>query len=317
MPRPARQRPNHPLTRAYLAAHRNAWSEHHAEDRTSILNRYVVWLRARDLELVDVDPVTVSDYLAERRSQVAKATLVKCQQALVGLYRWLDAEEELPGRDPCRSLASLGEAKPDPQRTPVLTLAEYERLLASFGRRSVIECRDAAICSLMFRCGFRRSEVVRTDRNRLDLDRQVLQVWNAKSERWDDAFLAAETCVLLERYLRRRGDDALAALFVGTRGTVAPDGRMTVDAVASMLDRRARDLAMPIVAAAHSFRRGMVVAGKANGYSDTALQEMGRWDDPRMVGRYMASARRDLARAEFHRLDPTARGGRVRRRRAS
>ena len=72
----------------------------------------------------------------------------------------------------------------DPRRTPHVTEADYAVLMASFDRRRLLDVRNAAICSLMYRGGARGVEVVRADRDRLDLDDARLEVIG-KSGDWE------------------------------------------------------------------------------------------------------------------------------------
>jgi site-specific recombinase XerD len=297
-------KPTHKLVRDFLASHRLDWSDHHREVGVGVLNRWCRWLAAHDVELVDVSKADCVEYIAERREAVAVSTATKDYQFLRWLYAWLDDEGELPGRDPMRGVKGLGTPPHDPTRTPHITAETYETLMASFDKRLTLDCRNAAIVSLLYRSGARGIEVCRADLERLDVDRQTLQVIG-KNGQWGTLHLAAETCRLLERYLRRRGDDRSPALFVGTTGTKSADGRLTQRAIAEMLDRRARKLGLHLPV--HAFRRAMAIDAKRRGLNDTTVQHIGRWADPRMVARYQRNAQAELAAAEFHAADPTAR----------
>lgn len=297
-------KPTHPLVRDFLAAHRLAWSNHHRENAVSVLNRWHRWCRTRDLELVEATMAELTEYLAERRAGVATSTATKDYQFLRWLYAWLHEEGELPGRDPMARVKGPGAPAHDPERTPHIAPETYERLMASFDKRKVLDCRNAAICSLMYYSGLRGIEVARANLDRLDLDTQTLQVW-AKSQRWETVQLAHETCRLLERYLRRRGEDRSPALFVGSAGTAAGDGRLTQRAIAEMLERRGQRLGLHLPV--HAFRRAFAIDAKRRGLNDTTVQHLGRWKDGRMVARYQRNAQAELAAAEFHAADPTAR----------
>ena len=58
----------------------------------------------------------------------------------------------------------------------------------------------------------------------------------------------------------------------------------------------------------------MAINAKAAGMNDTTVQHVGRWRDARMVARYQRNAQAELARTEFHQLDPTARRTTIKRR---
>ena len=297
-------KPTHRLVRDFIATHRLDWSDHHRECAVSVLNRWHAWCRAHDVELVDATKAECTEYIAERRAKVAISTATKDYQFLLWLYAWLDEEGELDGRSPMRGVKGLGQPPHDPTRTPHIEPETYDKLMASFDKRKQLDCRNAAIVSLLYRSGARGVEVCRADLDRLDLDTATLQVIG-KSGKWDTLHLSAETCRLLERYLRRRGEDRSPALFVGTTGTKSPDGRLTQRAIAEMLDRRARKLNLHLPV--HAFRRAMAIDAKRRGLNDTTVQHIGRWADGRMVARYQRNAQAELAAAEFHAADPTAR----------
>jgi site-specific recombinase XerD len=307
MANPARRaRPAHPLIGELIQAHRQRWTDAYQQNALSVLNRFHVWLTARDVELTQAQAADLNDYLDARRTAgITAGTVVKDHQFLTHLYGWLHAESELPGRNPMQRVARpKGANRVDPARIGYVVKADYQRLMDGFDMRRTLQCRDAAVCSLMYWSGVRRSEVVRIDRDRLDLDGGTLQVIGKNGE-WDTVVLLEETITLISRYLRRRGPDQLAPLFVGTTGTTSHDGRMRPDAVSSMLQRRCAKLGINVTA--HQFRRAMAINGKARGMNDSTMQHIGRWRDGRMVARYQRSAQAELSESEYRAGDPTAR----------
>lgn len=297
-------KPTHPLVRDYLATHRLDWSDHHREVGVSVLNRWTRWCTTNDVEVTAATIDDCTGYLAARYAAVAPSTAMKDYQFLRWFYAWCHDESELDGRDPMRLVKGPGQPAHDPRRTPHITPDVYDRLMGSFAGTKALDCRNAAICSLMYRSGARGVEVTRADRDRYDRDAQTITVVG-KSQRWETIHLSAETVRLIDRSLRRRGHDTSPALFVGTTATRAGDGRLTQAAIAEMLERRAKALGLHLPV--HAFRRAFAINAKAAGLNDTSVQHLGRWRDPRMVARYQRNAQADLAAAEFHRLDPTAR----------
>lgn len=305
-------KPNHPLTRDFVASHRLDWTDQHRRNATSALNRWVRWLEANGTEIPAADKDHCATYLGERAAIVGKSTLLKDYQFMKWLYAWLDEEGELDGRNPMARMKGPGQPPHDPRRTPHITEEAYEKLMASFDRRKTLDCRNAAICSMMYRSGARGIEVCRADLDRLDIDNATLEVLG-KSGQWETLELAAETCRLLERYLRRRRGDPSPALFVGSRATSSGQGRLKPGAIAEMLERRGKRLGLHLPV--HAFRRGMAINAKRLGMNDTTVQHIGRWRDSRMVARYQRGAQAELAAAEFHAKDPTARRANTTRRR--
>ena len=307
MGNPARRaKPAHPLIGDLIQAHRQCWTDAYQQNALSILNRYHAWLITRRVELVDVTPTDLNDYLDHRRAEgITASTLVKDHQFLARLYGWLHVESELPGRNPMARVARpKGADRVDPARIRYVSEKDYHRLLDSFDMRLTLDCRNAAICSMLFWSGVRPSEVVRMDLDRLDLDRGRIQVIG-KNDEWGTVVLLDETVTLLRRYLRRRGPDHFDPLFIGTLVTASHDGRLRPDAICSMLERRCAKIGLNLTA--RQFRRAMAIHAKARDVNDTTVQHIGRWKDPRMVQRYQRAAQTELSEAEYRAADPTSR----------
>jgi site-specific recombinase XerD len=303
-------KPNHPLVRDFLANHRLDWSDHHRQVGTSVLNMFTTWLDTQGVELEEASKAECTEYMAIRKQAVAISTATKDYQFLRWFFEWREEEDGV--RNPMRGVKGHGKVTSDPDRTPHITEETYTKLMATFDKRKTLDCRNAAICSLMYWSGARGSEVCRADLAKLDIDNAVLMIYG-KNKEWAPMHLSAETCRLIERYLRRRGSDRSPALFVGTAGTAAADGRLKSKAVYDMLRRRTAAVGchMPL----HAFRRGMAINAKRRGLNDTTVQHLGRWKDSRMVAHYQRNAQAELAAAEFHAADPTARStGRTGRR---
>lgn len=322
---PGQALPNHPLIRSHLRAHERRWSDANRANALSILNRWQVWLAGRDVALVDASRDDCQEYLNWRCGQVSTSTAHKDFQHLRWFYRFLVTEEEIDTRrahGPMETVKAPKMSEPDPDRIDHVTEDDYARLMSSFSRRSLNDCRDAAICSLMYWTGLRRSEVVRLDRARIDFTTETGQVLG-KNGKWRTFPLMWETVDWLERYLRRRdaanidiGRPDAIALFASISGQGAEHyttGRLRADAISSMLDRRCAKAGITVTA--HQFRRSMAINGKRRGVSDSATMAAAGWSDARMLNRYIREEREQLAVAEFRASDPTrvGRGGRRRR----
>lgn len=306
---------SHPLVASYLRR-RTSWSALYADYACATLNRWCDFLAGRGVDLCAAGGDDCAEYLEARAETVGSTTLHKDYQHLRWLYRWLVAEEEWVdprGRErrfgPMTGIDPPTVADPAPERVGYVTERDFELLLRSFGKRAIVDCRDAAIVSLLYRTGLRRSEVCRLERDRLDLRHGTIEVYT-KRKRWNKVPLAVETIEWVERYLRRRdvdGGDDCAALFVTTtsRGFRHPRPRpLRPDAVSGMLDRRGARVGVDV--AAHEFRRASTANDKRAGMSDSAVCNIKDWADNRMMARYTRAQANDLAIAEFRATDPTA-----------
>ena len=314
------QTATHPLVRSFLS-HRRTWADNHRRNAISILNRWCAWLAARPdgpVELCDATRDDCNDYLRQRELEVSSSTAHKDYQQLVWLYEWLAEDGELPqirkggrwieppARGPMTGVVPPRVAEPLPERVGRVDELDYRRLMASFDKRLLVDCRDAAMLSLMWKSGPRRHEVAGAQYDRLDMAAGSLEILG-KNRKWRKVPLAEETMVWLERYLRKRRDDA-PALFASTRRR-NDDGALSPEGISEMLDRRADKAAVPHLST-HQFRRAAACDLRLRGLPDVDIIKILGWDPMsgmRMLTRYTRADGDDLAVANFHRLDTARR----------
>jgi site-specific recombinase XerD len=320
-------KPTDPLVASFLRRKRR-WSDAYIANAVSQLNRWCAWLAARGVDLCDATGDDCSDYLRERSQVVAGSTVHKDWQMLVWLYTWLAREGELPpvkrrgqlvdqsGRGPMNDIDAPGISDPDPDRVRHISAADYRRLMASFDRTKVLDCRNAAICSLMYWSGCRMSEVARADADRYDASEGCVEIFG-KNGKWRTVTLLEETREWLDRYLRRRDriGDTATALFASTLGghEGTTTGRLRPDAIASMLERRCAKLGIHVTA--HQFRRAFTIDAKRRGVGETEIARQAGWapsTSKLMIPRYTKSDADKLTHEAFRANDPTAVGARRR-----
>jgi integrase len=333
--------PADPLVRSFLKR-RPGWSAGFKSNATSTYNRWAAYLAARGVDdLTEATGDHVADYLTDRQAgttglvnlhgrrvgPVSGTTAHKEWQHLTALYAWLSAEGELPDvkrggtmrpaprLGPCDGVTPPKMAPTDPDRTRHVTEADYRRVMRSFKPNRAIDCRNAAICSVMYRSGLRMSEIVRADLADYD-DRDGTLAVLGKNNTWRVVPLLEETRELIDRYLRRRRHDPSPALFASTLGgTEGPTtGRMRPDAVASMLERRCAKLGIHVTA--HMFRRAAAIDAKRRGVPETEVARALGWSPSSakvMIPRYTRSDADRLTTEAWRDTDPTApRGARAR-----
>jgi integrase len=181
--------------------------------------------------------------------------------------------------------------------------------------------RDAAIISLLWATGLRRSELARLTVEDIDLDAMTLVVQRSKNGRSRRVPFDARAAQHLVRYLGKRssrsgvsetspvggggsnpgpqagnaGYSAFShALWLGIRGPLSSDG------VRQVIERR-RKLA-GVTISAHSFRRGLAARALRNGVSQASLMTLAGWETPSMCHRYVRSVATELATDEYRRL---------------
>jgi len=300
--------PRHPLMREYLFTKRTRWqSDATRTIAVSCLNRWTDWLEAHHTEPDDATAHQCQAYINERVDAVAGSTAHKDWQHLGWFYDWLARFEDRP--DPMRHVDAPRVGEPHPDRVRAVAEADYAKLLRSFDVRTEAGARDAAIVSLLYRSGPRRSEVSRMDRARWNRDAQTIQV-KGKGNLWRTFGVADETALLIERYLRKRGHDDCPALFkVSKWGNASnPDGRLAAQGISQILERACDRLELTGISA-HQFRRASTINDKRNGMSDSDICRQKGWradNGVRMIGRYTKSDAETIAIEAFHATDPTA-----------
>ena len=280
------------------------------------------------VDLTDATGDHCATFLAEREQMVVGSTVHKDWQYLVWLYTWLQREGELPpvrrrgqlvdqpDRGPMHGIKAPINNDPDPDRTRHITSADYRTLMGSFDKRKLLDCRNAAICSLMYWSGVRMSEVGRADLDRYDPGAGSLEVLG-KNRKWRTVWLLEETREWVDRYLRRRRDDPAPALFatgVGHRDATTTD-RLTPAGIGSMLERRCLKLGIQVTA--HQFRRAATISAKRRGVPETEIARQHGWSPTSarlMIPRYTKSDADRLTGEAYRATDPTAIGRRRLRR---
>lgn len=316
------------------------WSAHHRENARSILRRFAAFVAEAHLggpelvspELVDVEAATVRAFFAARAGQAPSAaappvsgtTAHKDYQILSLFYGWASEGGFLPlvrrrvGREivmmeppptgPLHGVAAPKMTEPHPRRIRRLSEADYYRIIAGFDRRRLTDRRDAAICSLMYWSGPRRSEVVRADRANYRRDGGrggALLLVKGKGDKWRIITVLDETRRLIDNYLAERRDDDNTALFASSRGA----GRLRPDAVSAMLDRRCAKLGLDGVAS-HQFRRAATSEAKAREIPETEIARQLGWAPQSaklMIPRYTQADADKLTEDSWRATDPTAR----------
>lgn len=348
------QTPTNPLVADFLRSRRD-WSAHHVENATGILNRFCAWLAATHpgTDLPDVEAEMCDEYLTARAQGttglidgrtgrvldrgVAGATLHKEYQQLCWLYEWMvrkhlvpETEQRVRGggvrylpapvRGPMTDIVAPVVSNPDPRRIRRVTDADYHQLLGFFlakrGRATRIDLRNAAMCSLMYWSGLRRSEVAGCDLANYDRDTGTLAVKGKGSPpKWRTVVLLAETSELIDDYLRARHDDRAVALFASTMGAAEADttGRLRPDAISAVLERACARLGIHV--SAHQFRRSATISSKRRGIAETEIARQLGWSPGAakiMMPRYTEDDATALVVEAYRANDPTLRRRRTR-----
>lgn len=158
-----------------------------------------------------------------------------------------------------------------------LDAERISRLLSSPQISNEIGLRDKAILETLFSTGLRVSELVRLNRDDVDLKRQEFGV-RGKGNKLRVVFLSDTAAEWLGRYLRSR-QDHLKPLFIRYSGAVSTEKggermRLTVRSIQKIVAKYAKRSGLPIKASPHTLRHSFATDLLIAGADLRSVQEM-------------------------------------------
>lgn len=158
-----------------------------------------------------------------------------------------------------------------------LTGEQVDRLLNAPTLSNIDGKRDKAILEVLFSTGLRVSELVKLDRDKIDLERREFGIIG-KGGRARVVFLSARAAEWVKRYLSSRKDD-YNPLFIRHKGKVSlvkngNDMRLTARSVQRMIKKYVRKIKLPVDASPHTIRHSFATDLLIAGADLRSVQEM-------------------------------------------
>jgi len=216
---------------------------------------YLAHLRARDG--VPLKPITQSYHII----------------ALRAFLRYLLVQRDIPTLSPDK----IELPKQRSRSVSFLNPEQMERLLNSPKISTNAGLRDKTILETLFSTGLRVSELVRLNRDQVDLKRQEFGV-RGKGNKLRVVFLSDTATQWIERYLKSR-QDHFKPLFIRYSGNVDAQKsgekmRLTARSIQNIVAKYAKRAGLPIEATPHTLRHSFATDLLIGGADIRSVQEM-------------------------------------------
>jgi len=154
---------------------------------------------------------------------------------------------------------------------------KLERLLSSPDISTKQGLRDKAILETLFSTGLRVAELVKLNRDQVNLERREFGVIG-KGGKGRVVFLSKTAADWLGRYLKERDDD-FQPLFIRYSGKVTPEGngermRLTARSVERIVEKYGRKIRLPFKIGPHCLRHSFATDLLMHGADIRSVQEM-------------------------------------------
>lgn len=245
------------------------------------LSRFVNWMGEegirQDIKDINNDVVRSFRVYLSRQSDGKGGTLSRKTQgyhviALRSFLRWLlknDYEVMSPDK--------IDLPKIQDRQIKFLSGEQVDRLLNAPTMSTIQGKRDKAILELFYSTGLRVSELVKLNRDKVDLNNKEFGVVG-KGGKARVVFLSTRAAMWLEKYLKSR-DDNYKPLFIRHKGKMGPNEtddsmRLSVRSVQRMIKKYVKKINLPVDATPHVLRHSFATDLLMAGADLRSVQEM-------------------------------------------
>jgi integrase/recombinase XerD len=193
--------------------------------------------------------------------------------ALRAFLRYLLVQRDVPTLSPDK----IDLPKQISRSIAFLNSEQMGRLLDSPQISNIINLRDKTILETLFSTGLRVSELVKLNRDQLDLERKEFGV-RGKGNKLRVVFLSDTAAQWIERYLQARKDH-FKPLFIRYSGAVdiqksGENMRLTARSIQKIVEKYAKRAGLPIEVTPHTLRHSFATDLLISGADIRSVQEM-------------------------------------------
>lgn len=245
------------------------------------LNRFCRWLKNKGIRqtLKDINQEVVRQFrvylsqLPDRKGgNLSRKTQGYHVIALRSFLKWL-IKNDYPVMAPDK----IDLPKIEERQVKFLSGEQVDRLLNAPSLSTITGKRDKAILEILFSTGLRVSELVKLDRDKLDLDRREFGIIG-KGGRARVVFLSTRSVDWLKKYLNARTDH-YRPLFLRHKGKIDPSipdekMRLTPRSVQRMVKKYVKKIKLSVDATPHVLRHSFATDLLMAGADIRSVQEM-------------------------------------------
>lgn len=253
---------------------------------TSTMDSYGRWLRRFD-EFVQkpMDQLSIHDYLSFREVIDKRYSIKYVSLACSALRQFIQFWERRGNTGGLYS-EDIHPPKGESASRPIITLTQYERLLAAIPRDTFCNLRDYLFVRLLWDTGARISEVQELNDTDINYDNSSALIRTKKSGRYDNIYWTEGTNTILKDYMKfRLPMGYTGAVFLTlVRGQVR---RITTRSMQRRLNFHLKNAGLPLYLSAHSFRHAKAHFILENGGSVKDVADILRHRRPESSFQYL------------------------------